>query len=68
MSNKKYTTQPRKPDFEDDFFLEPKGYEGDMYKPRSVPKKVPDKAPATPIPPVKPQPKKDKLPKGQSIA
>ena len=42
MSNKKYTTQPRKPDFEDDFFLEPKGYEG--------------------------EPKKDKLPKGQSIA
>jgi len=61
MSNKKYTTQPRKPDFEDDFFLEPKGYEGE-------PKKVPEQPPATPIPPVKPQPKKDKLPKGQSIA
>lgn len=74
MSNKKYTTKPRKADFKDDP-VPPLMPEGDWFAPY-------DKLPSPPLiikpvprprlqpkPPVNPKPKKkDKLPEGQSIA
>lgn len=69
MSNKKYTTKPRKADFKDDP-VPPLMPEGDWFAPYDKPpliKPVP-RPRLQPKPPVNPKPKKDKLPKGQSIA